>query len=55
MISQEQLSLSLFSQLLLSLSYALQISASNYVLNREAEFLFILVSNFTLTHQGQIL
>ena len=56
MIYRQQWSLSLLSQSYsFSLSYALQLSVSECVINREAHSLFILVSDLTLTHQGRLL
>ena len=38
-----------------SLTYALQLSVSDCVINREAHSLFILVSDLTITYQGRLL
>ena len=43
-------SLSLISSF--SLTHAVQQSVSDYVINREAHSLFILVSDLTITYQG---
>ena len=48
-------SLSLVPTSSLSLSYALQLSVCDCVVNREAHSLFILILDLTLTHQGRLL